>query len=81
MSDRLGLSGFLGRFAFAVLVVGATYNPTGYSYYAWAEHTGWQWGWLPIQNVAAISWLGLVCVSTILAVGMSWSRLRRSRPA
>ncbi|MGH7413128.1 MAG: DUF6524 family protein [Candidatus Rokuibacteriota bacterium] len=129
MSDRLGPGGFLGRFAFAVLVVGATYNPTGYSYYAWAEHTGWQWrppivfvgvvlligwviclratlrsigglslllanaflaalfwlfadwGWLPIQNVAAISWLGLVCVSAILAVGMSWSRLRGSRPA
>ena len=128
MSEGLGLGGLLGRFAFAVLVVGATYNPTGYSYYHWAEHTGWQWrppivlagvvlligwviclratlrsigglslllanaflaalfwlfadwGWLPIENVAAISWLGLGCVSGILAVGMSWSRLRRSRP-
>lgn len=122
--DRLTVGGFLARFAFALLVAGATYNPTRYSYYAWAEHTGWQWrpsivlagvvlligwviclrlalrsmgglglllanaffaaffwlladwGWLPIENVAAISWIGLVTVAAILAVGMSWSRLR-----
>jgi hypothetical protein len=120
---RLTVSGFLARFAFALLVNGATYNPTRYSWYAWAEQTGWQWrppivlagivlligwviclrltlrsmgglslllanaffaalywlladwGWLPIENVAAISWIGLVTVSVILAVGMSWSRL------
>jgi hypothetical protein len=124
MADRLTVGGFLARFAFALLVVGATYNPTGYSYYDWAERTGWQWrppivfvgvvlligwviclrltlrsiggislllanaflaalfwlfaywGWLPIENVAAISWIGLVSVTAILAVGMSWSRLR-----
>jgi hypothetical protein len=35
------------------------------------------WGWLPIENVAAISWLGLFSVTTILAVGMSWLRWRR----
>ena len=124
MTDRLTIGGFLVRFAFALLVVGATYNPTRYSYYAWANRTGWQWrppivfvgvvlligwviclrltlrsiggiglllanaflaalfwlfadwGWLPIENVAAISWIGLVSVAAILAVGMSWSRLR-----
>jgi hypothetical protein len=37
------------------------------------------WGWLPIDDVAAISWLGVVSVAAILAVGMSWSDLRRSR--
>jgi hypothetical protein len=115
---------FLSRFAFALLVAGATYNPTPYSWYAWAESTGWQWrpplvfvgvvlligwviclratlrsigglglllanaffaallwlfadwGWLPIENVAAIKWLGLVIVSGILAVGMSRARRR-----
>ena len=120
--------GFLGRFALALLVAGATYNPTGYSYYAWVRSTGFErrpptlfagvvpligwvlclrltlrsigglslllanaflaalfwlvasWGWLPIENVAAISWLGLFCVSAILAVGMSWSRLRSRTP-
>lgn len=131
MAGRLRLGTLLTRFAFALLVVGATYNPTRYSFYAWAESTGWQWrpnlvfvgvvlligwficlratlrsfgglglllanaffaalfwvfadwGWIPINDVAAISWLGLVTVSAILAVGMSWSRLRRldsSRP-
>lgn len=39
------------------------------------------WGWLLIENVAAISWIGLVSVAAILAVGMSWSRLRASRAA
>jgi hypothetical protein len=124
VTDRLTIDGFLVRFAFALLVVGTTYNPTRYSYYAWAKRTGWQWrplivfvgvvlligwviclrltlrsiggiglllanaflaalfwlfadwGWLPIENVAAISWIGLVSVAAILAVGMSWSRLR-----
>ena len=129
MTDRFTIDGFLVRFAFALLVVGATYNPTRYSYYAWAERTGWQWrplfvfvgvvlligwviclrltlrsigglglllanallaslfwlfadwGWLPIENVAAISWIGLVSVAAILAVGMSWARLRATRAA
>jgi Family of unknown function (DUF6524) len=124
---RLTLGRFLGRLLFALLVAGATYNPTPYSFYAWARDTGWQWrppivfvgvvlligwviclritlrsigglalllanaflaaffwlladwGWLPIERVDAISWLGLVSVATILAVGMSWSDLRRSR--
>jgi len=129
VTGRLTLGAFLARFVFALLVVGATYNPTRYSYYAWAESTGWQWrppivfvgvvlligwfvclratlrsfgglglllanaffaalfwlfadwGWLPRENVAAISWLALVTVAAILAVGMSWSRLWRAGPA
>lgn len=131
MAGRLRLGTLFTRFAFALLVVGATYNPTRYSFYAWGESTAWQWrppivfvgvvlligwviclratlrsfgglglllanaffaalfwlfadwGWLPINDVAAISWLGLVTVSAILAVGMSWSRSGRldsSRP-
>ena len=124
---RLTPGGFLARFAFALLVCGATYNPTRYCYYAWARSTGWQWrpltvfvgvvlligwviclritlrsigglglllanaffaalfwlladwGWLPIDSVAAISWIGLVVVAGILAAGMSWSRVRRPR--
>jgi Family of unknown function (DUF6524) len=122
MARRLTPGGLLGRFALALLVAGATYNPTRYSYYAWAKSTGWQWrplivfvgvvlligwvvclratlcsigglslllanaffaaffwlladwGWLPIENVAAISWIGLFTVSAILAVGMAWPR-------
>jgi Family of unknown function (DUF6524) len=126
-SAPLTLGGFLARFAFAVLVVGATYNPTRYSFYAWARSTGfeWQpptvfagvvlligwficlrlalrsmgglglllanaflaalywlvasWGWLPSENVAAISWLGMFSVAAILAIGMSWTHWRRAR--
>src|SRR5918999_464282 len=114
---RLTLAGFLARFAFALLVVGATYNPTRHSYYAWAKSTGFEWrpptvfvgvvlligwviclrltlrsigglglllanaflaalfwlladwGWLPIESVDAIKWLGLFSVTAILAVG------------
>jgi len=124
---RLTLGAFLARFAFALLVCGATYNPTRYCYYAWAKSSGWQWrplivfvgvvlligwiiclritlrsigglglllanaffaalfwlladwGWLPIDSVAAISWIGLVIVAVILAAGMSWSRVQRPR--
>ena len=126
-SARPTIGGFLARFAFALLVVGATYNPTPYSFYAWAKRTGfeWQpptvfagvvlligwvicvrlavrsysafglllanallaalfwlmasWRWLPIENVAAISWLGMFCVAAILAVGMTWTSWRRAR--
>jgi hypothetical protein len=128
-SARLTLGGFLARFALAMLVAGATYNPTRYSYYAWVKSTGFEWrpptvfvgvvlligwviclrltlrsigglglllanaflaalfwlvaswGWLPIENVAAISWLGVFSVATILAVGMSWSHWFRGRAA
>ena len=122
---RFSLGGFLARFVFALVVAGATYNPTSYSYYVWARSTGFEWrpttvfvgvvlligwvvclrltlrsmgglgfllanallasffwmlagwGWLPIENVDAIKWLGLFCVAGLLAVGMSWSRVRR----
>ena len=126
---RLTAGGFLARFAFALLVAGATYNPTGYSFYHWARSTGFEWrpptvfvgvvlligwviclkltlrsigglslllvnaflaalfwlvgswGWLPIENTGAIAWLGLFCVTAILAVGMSWSLWRWGRAA
>jgi Family of unknown function (DUF6524) len=129
VAGRFRLGTLLSRFAFALLVVGATYNPTRYSFYAWGESAGWQWrppivfvgvvlligwviclratlrsfgglglllanaffaalfwlfadwGWLPINDVAAISWLGLFTVAAILAVGMSWSHRRRADPA
>ncbi|HET9855404.1 MAG TPA: hypothetical protein VFR53_10120 [Methylomirabilota bacterium] len=69
------------------------YNPTRYSDCTWARTTGWQWsppivfvgvvlpiGWVN-ENVAASSWIRLFSVAIILAVGMSWSHLRRGRAA
>ena len=117
-TERLTVGRSLARFVFALLVVGATYNPTPTGW-AWRPPIvfvgvvlliGWviclrltlgsiggiglllanaflaalfwlfaDWGWLPIENVAAISWIGLFSVTTILAVGMSLSRRRRGR--
>jgi uncharacterized membrane protein YjgN (DUF898 family) len=125
-SSRLTLGGFLARFALALVVVGATYNPTRYSYYAWVKSTGFDWRpttalvgvvlligwficlrltlrsmggigfllanaflaalywllaswrWLPFDDVATLSWLGMFSVAAILAVGMSWTHWRRA---
>jgi Family of unknown function (DUF6524) len=56
---------FVARYAFALLVAGAPYNPRRYSYYAWAKGTGWQWQPL------------LVFVGVVLPT--AWPRSRGSR--
>lgn len=35
------------------------------------------WGWLGFNNVTAMSWVILILISAILAVGISWSHIRR----
>jgi hypothetical protein len=35
------------------------------------------WGWLDLQAGDVMIWIGLVMVATILAIGMSWSHVRR----
>ncbi len=35
------------------------------------------WGWLGLNNVTALSWVILVLISAVLAVGISWSHIRR----
>ncbi len=35
------------------------------------------WGWLDPHNTTAMTWVVLVVCSAILAVGMSWSHIRR----
>ena len=35
------------------------------------------WGWLGLNNVTAMSWVILILLSAILAVGISWSHIRR----
>jgi len=34
-------------------------------------------GWLSLESTRAITWLALLLLSLILAVGMSWSHIRR----
>ncbi|MCW8901383.1 MAG: DUF6524 family protein [Gammaproteobacteria bacterium] len=35
------------------------------------------WGWLSLNNVNAVSWVILILFSAVLAVGISWSHIRR----
>jgi len=35
------------------------------------------WGWLGMDDVTTISWVILVLISAVLAIGMSWSHIRR----
>lgn len=122
---QLTWSGFGIRFLFAALVVFASYNPEGYSYYHWAVLNflplspvkviagiviiiGWvifvratlrslgPVGLVLVSTLcAAILWLlidagltsqdsfrfysyaGLIIITIILSVGMSWSHIRR----
>ena len=124
-----GILDFAWRWALALVLVFATFNPTGYSYYHWvagalsAEGTGLEalhyflgvvliagWAtfivatqrsldtlgivilvalvgtgiWLLVDfgiihadSTRAITWLALIALATILAVGMSWSHIWR----
>lgn len=125
MSNEFNAASFLGRFAFAALLVFGTYNPTAWSYIGWvfAEGTefgpvpallgiiliiGWiiflratfnalgplglilgsalfaaviwllvDLGWISLESTGAITWLALILVALLLAVGMSWAHIRR----
>lgn len=35
------------------------------------------WGWIGLNNVSAMSWVILFLISAVLAVGISWSHIRR----
>lgn len=127
VAREFNVSSFLWRFAAATVLVLATYNPSGYSYYHWVraalandgfgpEHfvagvlllIGWAillvatqralgtfglilaavllggivwWlvdlGLLALGTVSALSWVILVCLAAVLAIGLSWSHIWR----
>lgn len=35
------------------------------------------WGWLGLDNITVMNWVILILISVILAVGISWSHIRR----
>lgn len=35
------------------------------------------WGWFSLKDTGVISWLGLAAVAIVLAVGVSWSHIRK----
>lgn len=129
MAQRFNGKGFLLRLLFAVLLVYLSYNPSGYSYYHWANDAifgngtaitppfamasviiliGWTvylratfrslggfglllafaffaiiiwWlidlGILELRHYTAFTYILLLLVAAVLAVGMSWSHIRR----
>lgn len=38
----------------------------------------YDFGWLNLENQAANLWLGLMALSLVLGIGLSWSHIRRS---
>jgi len=70
---RFSWPNFLIRFLFAGLLVTGTYNPSGYSY------TDWVLTDFPdsINAISAFAGIILFVTSAVLAVGMSWSHIRR----
>lgn len=127
-SRGMTATGFLWRFAAALLLVLVTYNPSGHSGYHWITSAiansafgplhlmlvavlliGWVIYWiatwrslgtvgvvlaglllgaiiwllfdiglLESHSMAAITWISLICLATVLAVGVSWSHIWRS---
>ena len=124
-SNGFDFMSFVSRLIMALVLVFATYNPSGYSYFHWVKQhwgafdplvafagvvllIGWVmfiratarslgllgillaagffgtllWlvidrGWLAADNLQLITYIVLVLLSAILAVGMSWSHIRR----
>ncbi len=113
------------RFLFSAILVFATYNPEGYSYYHWVEadfpsiqieqaFVGvllligwiiylratlrslgvvglilalalfglmigmfWKWGWISLDASRSLTYVVEILIAVILAIGMSWSHIRR----
>ena len=115
---------FLWRFLASLVLVHATYNPSGYSFFHWVAKTdglgpehfvvgivlaiGWvilftaakrsldtlglilgilllaglvwlliDFGLLSLSSVSTVTWMILICLSALLAVGLCWSHIWR----
>ncbi len=125
MAKSFTFVGLLGRWVAALILVCATYNPTGYSFIGWVTAEGTQFGplpalagvalviawivflratllslgwlgvalwgallgclvwlfvdlgWLSLDSGTAMTWVILLLLSLVLAMGMSWSHIRR----
>jgi hypothetical protein len=125
MIMKFNFSSFSIRFLFAVLLVFATYNPEGYSYFHWVKDVfpsisieqgfvtillviGWviflratfrslgligltlavtffalfvfmliKWEWLTLDATKTMSYVVEILIAVLLALGMSWSHIRR----
>jgi hypothetical protein len=119
------IMGFLLRWAFAFVLLTATFNPTEWNYVKWSQANFsdqmplavllglvllvgyiiylratlrsigafgmglvlalvaallwvlYDQGWLSLENSTQNTWIGLVSLSIVLGVGLSWSHVRR----
>lgn len=125
-SNAFNFQSFIIRLLFALILVFATYNPSGYSFYDWLYiglesgfqplmafagiilTIGWvvyiratltslgiiglilafaffgtllwmviDWGIVPADSIQTITYIVLSLLSMVLAIGMSWSHIRR----
>ena len=65
---------FVSATARSIGLVGALLWGALFGTLAW---TAVYYGWLSLDDRGALTWVGLVVVAAILALGMSWSHLRR----
>ena len=125
MNMQFTFSSFGLRFLFAAVLVFASYNPEGYSYYDWVFGNGFsmslekafvgtllvigwviflratfrslgfiglslsvtlfgllfallfKWEWLSLDMSKLVTYIAQVLIAVILALGMSWSHIRR----
>ena len=38
----------------------------------------YDWGWLDLENATQNTWIGIVALSFVLGIGLSWSHVRRT---
>jgi Family of unknown function (DUF6524) len=122
--NRLSVGGLVGRFLASLVLVLATYNPTGFSFVSWLAgnfphvqpiqavvglallalwiffvHATWRslgtlgvslglaffaavvwlissWGWLNSSSHAALIWIALVIIASMLTLGLCWALVR-----
>ena len=82
MGQTVGISGFLWRWAFALVLVLGTYNPSGYSYVTWILAEGTEFGpviaivgillligWIFFVKTTfdALGWLGVILGGALFA--------------
>ena len=70
----IGWGVFVSATARSIGVVGALLWGALFGALIW---TAVFYGWLSLEDTGAMTWVGLVVVAAILALGMSWSHLRR----
>ncbi len=125
--NQFNFGSFVVRWVFALILVFASFNPSGYSFFHWLKSAvetqaftplmafsaivlliGWivyiratitslgfaglvlafaffgtllwmtiDWGIVPANSIEVISYIVLTLLSMVLAIGMSWSHIRR----